>query len=77
MEERYADAQDGPGAVAGGGDDWKQSEPVEGAEVGTLKRARSPEDETEVNGERGGPRARMQESEETKPDDIVIDQPAM
>ena len=25
-EEVYADAQDGPGAVAGGGDDWKQCE---------------------------------------------------
>lgn len=40
VEERYADAQDGPGAVAGGGGDWKETEarPI-------LKRARSPEDE--------------------------------
>ncbi len=41
VEERYADAQDGPGAVAGGGGDWKEAEPVEGR----LKRGRSPDDE--------------------------------
>lgn len=43
VEERYADAQDGPGAVAGGGGDWKEqggSQPEN-----TLKRARSPDDE--------------------------------
>ena len=40
VEERYADAQDVPGAVAGGGGDWKEAEsdPV-------LKRGRSPDDE--------------------------------
>lgn len=42
VEERYADAQEGPGAVAGGGGDWRESEAT--AET-TLKRARSPEDE--------------------------------
>lgn len=43
VEERYADAQDGPGAVAGGGGDWKEAEGVTGE--GKLKRGRSPEDE--------------------------------
>jgi nuclear cap-binding protein subunit 2 len=43
VEERYADAQDGPGAVAGGGGDWKEAE---GATADNkLKRGRSPEDE--------------------------------
>lgn len=42
VEERYADAQEGPGAVAGGGEDWKEAEiPAENK----LKRDRSPEDE--------------------------------
>ncbi|KAI0928484.1 Nuclear cap-binding protein subunit 2 [Taiwanofungus camphoratus] len=39
VEERYADAQEGPGAVAGGGGDWKE------ADENPLKRARSPDDE--------------------------------
>lgn len=43
VEERYADAQDGPGAVAGGGGDWKEAEVATGD--GKLKRGRSPEDE--------------------------------
>lgn len=42
MEERYNDAQDVPGAVAGGGGDWKHTEHIP---ENTLKRARSPEDE--------------------------------
>jgi nuclear cap-binding protein subunit 2 len=42
-EERYADAQDGPGAVAGGGGDWKYPENA----TGKLKRARSPDDDGE------------------------------
>ncbi|KAI0079907.1 RNA-binding domain-containing protein [Panus rudis PR-1116 ss-1] len=42
VEERYADAEDKPGAVAGGGGDWKAQD---GAAENTLKRARSPEDE--------------------------------
>lgn len=42
VEERYHDAQDVPGAVAGGGGDWK-AEHVQ--ESSTLKRGRSPEDE--------------------------------
>ncbi|KAG2114558.1 uncharacterized protein F5147DRAFT_677189, partial [Suillus discolor] len=41
VEERYADAQEGPGAVAGGGGDWKESETV----VPSRKRGRSPDDE--------------------------------
>lgn len=41
VEERYADAQDGPGAVAGGGGDWKEA----GTADNPLKRARSPDDE--------------------------------
>jgi hypothetical protein len=41
VEDRYADATDGPGAVAGGGGDWKERE---GAGP-TLKRGRSPDDE--------------------------------
>lgn len=45
VEERYADAQDGPGAVAGGGGDWKQQE--NGVTEKNLKRARSPDDEGE------------------------------
>jgi hypothetical protein len=35
------DAETGPGAVAGGGEDWKATETAEKK----LKRARSPEDE--------------------------------
>jgi hypothetical protein len=46
VEERYADAQDGPGAVAGGGGDWKE---VEGAgNESRLKRGRSPDDEGDM-----------------------------
>ena len=44
MEERYNDAQDVPGAVAGGGGDWKDAHHQAAAES-TLKRARSPDDE--------------------------------
>lgn len=44
VEERYADAQDGPGAVAGGGEEWKE---VEGMPVAGRKRARSPEDDND------------------------------
>jgi hypothetical protein len=46
VEERYADAQEGPGAVAGGGGDWKQEDNA-GADVADkgLKRGRSPDDE--------------------------------
>lgn len=40
-EERYADAEDGPGAVAIGGGDWKASAVPEQ----NLKRGRSPEEE--------------------------------
>lgn len=40
VEERYIDVQDGPGAVAGGGGEWKEPETRP-----TLKRARSPDDE--------------------------------
>jgi len=43
VEERYADAQDGPGAVAGGGGDWKEAENA-GTE-NKLKRGRSPDDD--------------------------------
>lgn len=43
VEERYADAQDGPGAVAGGGEEWKQTEAP--PEENKLKRGRSPDDE--------------------------------
>ncbi|PCH38032.1 RNA-binding domain-containing protein [Wolfiporia cocos MD-104 SS10] len=53
VEERYADAQEGPGAVAGGGGDWKDA----GTADNPLKRARSPEDEGD--GGRAGARARM------------------
>lgn len=45
VEDRYADATDGPGAVAGGGGDWKERE---GAGA-TLKRDRSPDDEGETS----------------------------
>lgn len=44
MEERYADAQDGPGAVAGGGGEWKQSEATQ-PEENKLKRGRSPDED--------------------------------
>jgi nuclear cap-binding protein subunit 2 len=44
VEERYADAQEGPGAVAGGGGDWKDAEGPAPAE-GHLKRGRSPDDD--------------------------------
>jgi len=46
VEERYADAQEGPGAVAGGGGDWKQEDNAgAGAADKGLKRGRSPDDE--------------------------------
>ena len=48
VEERYADAQDGPGAVAGGGEDWKEAENA--APEKTLKRGRSPDDEGNHDG---------------------------
>jgi len=54
VEERYADAQDGPGAVAGGGGDWKEAE-TSGNES-RLKRGRSPEDEGDT---RLGQRSRL------------------
>lgn len=43
VEERYADAQEGPGAVATGGGDWKEAET--NVANGKLKRPRSPTDE--------------------------------
>ncbi|TCD68886.1 nuclear cap binding complex subunit [Steccherinum ochraceum] len=43
MEERYADAQDGPGAVPVGGGDWKD------AGENPLKRARSPDEAEDVS----------------------------
>ena len=52
-EERYADAQDGPGAVAGGGEDWKDNSIAEPEK--TLKRERSPDDD---DGDREAQRAR-------------------
>ncbi|KAF7295043.1 Nuclear cap-binding protein subunit 2 [Mycena indigotica] len=55
VEERYADAQDGPGAVAGGGGDWKEADTSDSR----LKRGRSPEDEDENI--RGGQRSRLDE----------------
>ncbi|KAJ7489840.1 hypothetical protein B0H11DRAFT_2010624 [Mycena galericulata] len=57
VEERYADAQDGPGAVAGGGGDWKEAE-TSGTES-RLKRGRSPEDEGDSM--RLGQRSRLDE----------------
>ncbi|KAH9951224.1 hypothetical protein B0H21DRAFT_818287 [Amylocystis lapponica] len=58
VEERYADAQEGPGAVAGGGGDWREAE---GAADNTLKRGRSPEDEGESG--RQGARARLDDTD--------------
>ena len=40
VEETYLDVPDGPGAVASGGGEWKETEVRQ-----TLKRARSPDDE--------------------------------
>ncbi|KAL5511164.1 CBC2 [Sanghuangporus vaninii] len=51
MEQRYADAQEGPGAVAGGGEDWKAASAPERTQQ-TLKRGRSPEDEDIYRGSR-------------------------
>ncbi|KII88587.1 hypothetical protein PLICRDRAFT_111049 [Plicaturopsis crispa FD-325 SS-3] len=56
VEERYADAEEGPGAVAGGGGDWKEAAKSAG-EGGGVKRARSPEDEGDNM--RTGTRLRM------------------
>ena len=42
QEQRYADAQEGPGAVASGGGDWKEK--IQEQQQG-MKRGRSPEDE--------------------------------
>ncbi|KAF7304609.1 Nuclear cap-binding protein subunit 2 [Mycena kentingensis (nom. inval.)] len=53
VEERYADAQDGPGAVAGGGGDWKEAD----TSGERLKRGRSPDDEGD--NERGAQRSRI------------------
>ncbi|PSR74110.1 hypothetical protein PHLCEN_2v10066 [Hermanssonia centrifuga] len=58
VEERYADAQEGPGAVAGGGDDWKEAE---GAVESSLKRGRSPDDDGD--NARMGARTRLDEAE--------------
>jgi nuclear cap-binding protein subunit 2 len=44
VEERYADAQEGPGAVAGGGGDWKEANGA-GSGENNLKRGRSPDDD--------------------------------
>jgi hypothetical protein len=44
VEERYADAQEGPGAVAVGGGDWKEANGTSAME-NSLKRARSPDDD--------------------------------
>lgn len=46
VEERYADAQEGPGAVAGGGGDWKQEDSAVAEK--SLKRARSEEEEADT-----------------------------
>ena len=43
VEERYADAQDGPGAVAGGGEDWKAANAT--VQNVSLKRGRSPDED--------------------------------
>lgn len=43
METRYADAREGPGAVAGGGGDWKAAAVSVGDQPTSLKRERSPE----------------------------------
>ncbi|KAI0748188.1 RNA-binding domain-containing protein [Daedaleopsis nitida] len=59
VEERYNDAQDVPGAVAGGGGDWKDAN-HQAAET-TLKRARSPDDEGDSG--RGDPRLKIEEQE--------------
>ncbi len=48
VEERYMDAETGPGAVAGGGEDWKAAEGAENK----LKRGRSPEDENDAENDR-------------------------
>ncbi|KAI6109585.1 hypothetical protein F5141DRAFT_1004585 [Pisolithus sp. B1] len=45
FEERYADVQDGPGAVATGGGDWKATE----VPTTTLKRARSRDDDDDIS----------------------------
>jgi hypothetical protein len=45
VEERYADAGQGP--VAGGGEDWKDQQPSQ-AGAGGLKRERSPEEVDEL-----------------------------
>ena len=46
VEERYADAQEGPGAVAGGGGEWKQEESAPAEK--SLKRARSEDDDADT-----------------------------
>jgi nuclear cap-binding protein subunit 2 len=43
VEARYEDAQDGPGAVATGGGDWKQQDYAGGER--SLKRGRSPDED--------------------------------
>ncbi|TFK27417.1 RNA-binding domain-containing protein [Coprinopsis marcescibilis] len=62
VEERYADAQDGPGAVASGGGDWKQSE-SNAPEENKLKRGRSPDDDGDNDAARTATRSRVEEEE--------------
>jgi len=57
LEARYLDAQEGPGAVAGGGGDWKEAAVPEQ----NLKRGRSPDDEGDDDGARAGQRIRQDE----------------
>lgn len=57
FEERYADAQEGPGAVATGGGEWKATE----VPTTTLKRARSPDDDGDIS--RLGHRSRLDDQE--------------
>jgi len=65
VEERYADAQEGPGAVATGGGDWKETETSAAATNGKLKRARSPTDDAD-DARMAGHRTRMDDDLEAE-----------
>ncbi|KAI0690574.1 RNA-binding domain-containing protein [Cytidiella melzeri] len=60
VEERYMDAETGPGAVAGGGEDWKATETADKK----LKRARSPDDEADHDRMLQATRARLDEPDQ-------------
>jgi len=61
MEQRYEDAQEGPGAVAGGGEDWAEANGNANEGDQSRKRGRSPDDDGDADGNRSSQRMRPEE----------------